>query len=197
MDRPMDTASVYANNSATASKTSSNVADKENVAAVFEKSGETKADSIKKTYTPNTTLVSQLKADADMRNQQLQDIVSKLITGQGSSYSTATGKLWEIFGNGDYSTVSEAAIAQAKEDVAEGGYYSVDVTAGRIIDFAKALTGGDPDKIDSMLDAFKRGYKEATGAGGHELPEISSRTYDAVLEGFENWRKESSASLAE
>ena len=48
-----------------------------------------------------------------------------------------------------------------------------------------ALTGGDPDKVDSMIDAFKKGYAQAEETWGGKLPEISQKTYDAVLDKFE------------
>lgn len=169
------------------------------VAAVYEKGEDVAAVSSKKIYTPNTALVDQLKADADARTEQLRSIVQQMISGQGQAFGLASDddSIWKMFANGDFSNVSEAAIAQAKEDIAEGGYYSVDETANRIVDFAKALTGGNPDKIDEMMDAFKKGFDQATKAWGKELPEISSKTYDAVLQGFEDWRNENTAEAAQ
>ena len=41
-----------------------------------------------------------------------------------------------------------------------------------------------------MLEAFKKGYKQAEEAWGGEVPEISQKTYDAVLEKFDAWKKE-------
>ena len=79
---------------------------------------------------------------------------------------------------------------QAQEDIADGGYWSVKETSSRILDFAKALTGGDPDKIDEMEKAFEKGYKQATKEWGDELPSSSGETYKAVKEGFSQWRKE-------
>ena len=39
-----------------------------------------------------------------------------------------------------------------------------------------------------MLDAFKKGFNEATKSWGKSLPDISSKTYDAVLEKFEAYK---------
>ena len=39
-----------------------------------------------------------------------------------------------------------------------------------------------------MLEAFKKGFEQATKAWGDELPEISQKTYDAVVEKFNNWK---------
>lgn len=58
-------------------------------------------------------------------------------------------------------------------------------TSDRIIQFANALTGGDPDKIESMREAFKKGYAQAEKTWGGSLPEISQKTYDAVMEKFD------------
>lgn len=59
-------------------------------------------------------------------------------------------------------------------------------TSGRILDFAKALTGGDPDKVEDMRKAFEKGYKQAEKTWGGELPDISKQTYDAVMKGFDD-----------
>ena len=44
---------------------------------------------------------------------------------------------------------------------------------------------GDPDKIESMREAFKKGYAQAEKTWGGSLPEISQKTYDAVMEKFD------------
>ena len=43
----------------------------------------------------------------------------------------------------------------------------------------------------SEKDAFKKGFKQAEETWGGELPEISQKTYDAVLEKFDAWANES------
>ncbi|MCM1387915.1 MAG: hypothetical protein NC231_11340, partial [Bacillus sp. (in: Bacteria)] len=63
-------------------------------------------------------------------------------------------------------------------------------TSERILDFATALTGGDPSKIEEMREAFKKGYKQAEKTWGGELPDISKRTYDAVMQGFDKMAEE-------
>ncbi|MDD3661353.1 MAG: hypothetical protein PHT89_11630, partial [Lachnospiraceae bacterium] len=61
----------------------------------------------------------------------------------------------------------------------------------RILDFAKALSGGDPDMIDKMRDAFKKGFEEATKSWGKDLPSLSNDTYQAVMDKFDKWAEES------
>ena len=53
---------------------------------------------------------------------------------------------------------------------------------------AFTLSGDDPDKADAMLEAFKKGFEQATKAWGDKLPDISQRTYDAVVEKFNKWK---------
>ena len=52
-----------------------------------------------------------------------------------------------------------------------------------------ALSGGDEEKMKKMQDAFEKGFAQATGAWGKELPSISGQTYDAVTKKFEDFFK--------
>lgn len=138
-----------------------------------------------KTYKQDTGLVAQLKADAEARSQQLVDIVNKLISKQGQTFDIANGKnLKSVFENLE---VDPATQAQAKADIAEDGYWGVKQTSERIFDFAKALTGGDPEKMEEMRKAFEKGFKQATSAWGDTLPDISQETYGAVQSLFDNY----------
>ena len=128
-------------------------------------------------------MVAKLKADQESRQQQLQNIVDQLMTKQGDAYNKANG-IWSILSSGKF-TVDAATKAQAQKDIAEDGYWGVKQTSERILDFATALTGGDPSKIEEMREAFKKGYKMAEKTWGGQLPDISQRTYDAVMAGFD------------
>lgn len=163
------------------------------VGAVYEPSGETVNESSKKTYTQNTDMVNRLKEMEAAREQQLQDIVDKLLNQQGKTYNVANGlkSLYEQL------VVDPETVAQAKKDIAEDGYYGVDQTSSRIFDFAMALTGGDPDKMESMKDAFLKGYEKATATWGGELPEICKSTYDAVLKKFDDYKNAETETVAE
>lgn len=140
---------------------------------------------VAKKYTPDAEVVKRLLSEADTYKNQLLSYVQQAITGQGNTIATADD-MWSFLASGNY-TVTEAAKAEAQAALEEGGYWSVDATSDRIIEMAKALTGGDPDKIEEMRDAFEKGFKEATKAWGKELPEISSKTYDAVMSKFDQW----------
>ena len=163
---------------------------------VYEPSNATASDAAKaaKKYTPNTELVNKLKADAEARTAQLKSLVEKLISGQGNAIGTADD-MWAILRKGDF-TVDAATKAQAQADIAEDGYWGVEATSDRILDFAKALTGGDPSKIEEMREAFEKGFKQATETWGGELPEISQKTYEATMAKFDAWAEEANGNSA-
>ena len=105
--------------------------------------------------------------------------------GQASASWTASKGLKSLFEN---LKVDQATIDQAKKDTAEDGYWGVKQTSDRILDFAKALSGGDSSKADELLNAFKKGFEQATRAWGGKLPQLCQDTYDAVVEKFSAWK---------
>ena len=154
----------------------------DNAGAVYEPSKETAAP-VKKNYKSDPQLIAKLKADADARTAQLRSLVEKMMSKQANTYGNAND-IWKFLASGNY-TVDPATKAQAQADIAEDGYWGVEQTSDRILDFANALTGGDPDKIEEMRNAFMKGYKQAEKTWGGKLPDISQRTYDAVMEKFD------------
>lgn len=161
---------------------------------VYEPTKANATASTKKTYTPDTNLVNKLKADADARTQQLRSLVEKMMTGQANTYGKAND-IWSFLREGKF-TVDPATKLQAQEDISENGYWGVKQTSDRIIDFAKALTGGNPDKIEDMRAAFEKGFKQAEKTWGGKLPDISQRTYDAVMEKFDKMAEEANKTTA-
>lgn len=113
--------------------------------------------------------------------------MESVISKQGSTYQNADS-MWKFLASGKFTVDKETALAAQKE-IGEDGYWGVKQTSERIFSFAEALTGGDPDKMEEMRAAFIKGYKQATGTWGKDLPDISSKTYDAVMEKFDNYNK--------
>ena len=164
---------------------------KAEAAAVYEKSDENEAKEpkISNKEADRTKIIQQLKADDALRQQQLLDIVHKMMGKQVKAYGIANSdsddeSIWRFLAKGDF-TVDAATKAQAQEDISEDGYWGVKQTSERILDFAKALAGDDPDKLEQMRSAFEKGYKQAEKTWGGELPEISKNTFDAVMKGFD------------
>ena len=182
-------AAAYSYNSTSAAKEKTSAEEAkttttaEDTGVIYEHSTAAKTSSTKKTYTPDTNLVNKLKADAENRASQLRSLVEQMMGKQANTYGNAND-IWSFLRSGNF-TVDPATKAQAQADIAEDGYWGVNQTSDRIIQFANALTGGDPDKIESMRKAFKKGYAQAEKTWGGSLPEISQKTYDAVMEKFD------------
>lgn len=155
------------------------------VSAVYEPSKDAKKTDTVTTKQKNEAIVSQLKADAEARTQQLQQLVQQMISKQGNAYGQAND-MWKFLANGNF-TVDAQTKAQAQADIAEDGYWGVKQTSERIFDFAKALSGGDMDKMKEMQAAFEKGFKQATKTWGKELPQISQDTRSAVNKLFEDY----------
>lgn len=177
-------ASTYTAAKTDYTKKKSESSTKTDTGVVYEKSSDQTSGTV--TKKTDYTLVNKLKADAEERTSQLRSLVEKMMTKQGVAIGTADS-MWSFLAKGDF-TVDEATRAQAQADIADDGYWGVDQTSDRILDFAKALSGNDPEKADLLLDAFKKGFKEATKSWGQDLPDISQRTYDAVVEKFNKWK---------
>lgn len=135
----------------------------------------------------NYAVVAKMKADSQSRLAQMQSLVSQMFSKQGIKIGTADD-MWKALAGGNFSADPET-IAQAKADIAEDGYWGVTQTSDRIFDFAMALSGGDKETMEKMQEAVKKGFQEATGSWGRELPSICSDTYDAVMNKFEEFYK--------
>lgn len=177
-------ASTYTAAKTDYTKKKSESSTKTDTGVVYEKSSDQTSGTV--TKKTDYALINKLKADAEERTSQLRSLVEKMMTKQGVAIGTADS-MWSFLAKGDF-TVDEVTRAQAQADIADDGYWGVDQTSDRILDFAKALSGNDPEKADLLLDAFKKGFKEATKSWGQDLPDISQRTYDAVVEKFNKWK---------
>ena len=181
------TASAYAQSNTTkatetSDTTSTTSSTKTENSAVYESS------SKKLSKEDNAALIQKLKADTDARVSQLRSLVEKMFTKQGQKVKD-NDSMWSMLASGNFTVDAETAAA-AKAEISEDGYWGVNQTSDRIFEMAKALSGGDDAKMDKMLSAFKKGFQEATKSWGRSLPDISQKTYDAVLEKFKNYKSD-------
>ena len=179
--RQTDTAAAAANTKATEKSETATKADND-TAVIYEKhaSGSTSKS------TSHAAVIAQLKADSEARTAQLQSLVEKMLAKQGQTLATADD-MWSFLAKGNLPADPET-IAQAQKDIAEDGYWGAEQTSDRILSFAKALAGDDPQKADELLEAFKKGYKQATKTWGSELPSLCFDTYDLVEKKFSEWK---------
>lgn len=183
---------IKGNSQNTDVKTDSSKETAKDVGVVYEPSKKSEtATSTKKNNKVDNDLVAKLKADSNARLSQLKGIVEQLISKQGTAAKNAS--IWDQFRQGilDGSISVDAATAQqAAEDISEDGYWGIKQTSERILDFAKAITGGDPEKAEKMRDAITEGFKAAAKLWGDELPELSQKTYEAVMKGIDDWKNQ-------
>ncbi|WP_197467882.1 hypothetical protein [Clostridium sp. Marseille-P299] len=171
-----------------ATATSTNQA--ENKSAYSEEAATCEISSNKEQITgkADKATIERLKADAEARNAQLRSLVEKMFLKQGDTL-LASDNIYELLRTGKVKVDDETA-AKAKQEISENGYYGVEQTSERLVSFAKALAGNDPEKADELMNAVKKGFEQATKAWGGELPEICKKTLDTTLEKLTKWKEE-------
>lgn len=126
--------------------------------------------------------VHQLHSKANQANQALRDLVERLVVRQG-------GSIRKILDGRENLKLDNEAIADAQQLISKDGDLGVKKVSDRILNFAKALAGEDKSKIPELRNAIIQGFKEAERIMG-QLPDISKRTYDEVMNKLEEWEKE-------
>lgn len=156
-----------------------NTADTKDIGVVYETSSKTDDKSNKiKDY---SSVVATMKKELSTKNEQLQNLVTKLLGKQAGKYT----KLADLFKD---IQADPATIEQAQKDIADDGYWGVEQTSDRLVSMAQALSGGDTSKADTLIAAIKKGFDEATEAWGDKLPDICQKTIDAAVKKMEAWR---------
>ncbi len=158
-----------------------NESKQETVAATYEKSEESKTNKQQ-----DRTTIERLKADAEQRTASLRSLVEKMMLKQGEKVTDATD-IWALLREGKVQVDLETA-AKASSDIAEDGYWGVEQTSERLVSFAKALAGNDSSKAETMINAVKKGFDEATKTWGGKLPEICQKTLDTTIEKLNKWK---------
>lgn len=132
---------------------------------------------------------------------ELYDSNMTLQTGQQDGFDLLRGLVRSIFetqgidltiptGDGELK-LDEISQEEAAGLVSEDGYFGIEQTSDRIVDFAIGVAGGDPTRIDAIKAGVEQGFNEALEAFGGWLPDISYDTYDAVMDKLDTWVDES------
>lgn len=133
--------------------------------------------------------VSSLMDEANARYDSFVRMLHSMISKQGEQSNLT------LFGMQLHVTPQQSAEAAAS--IADGGEYSVDAVATRILDMAKALSGGNPEMIATLKNGVIKGFKAAGVDFGGKLPDICSKTYDEVMKRFDDWENETKSAPAE
>lgn len=135
-----------------------------------------KHKEVSMTYSSSLTI--QTGAEQDQYTL-LRGLVTNMLKEQGIDFKVANGDQ-KI----DLSTISQE---EATELIADEGYFGVEQTSDRIVDFAIGIAGGDPSRLDAIKEGIEKGFNEALEAFGGWLPDISHDTYDAVINKLDAW----------
>ncbi len=161
----------------------------EDLGVVYEPSKEATESTANKT-TDYSAIITKLNNDLDARTKHLQDLVNQLLGKQANKFTS----LADMYRN---LQVDPETVKAAQEEISEDGYWGVEQTSDRMVSMAQALCGGDTSKADTMINAMKKGFEEALGAWGEDLPEICQKTIDTAIEKMEAWRDGTDESTAE
>lgn len=91
------------------------------------------------TYTVDRKKINEIKQDFARNTESFKKMVETMIEKQGKKVSQVLKDLAE--GKDVQITVDSETQAAAQEAISEDGYFGVNKTSERIIDFAKALSG--------------------------------------------------------
>ena len=139
------------------------------------------------TYKPDIEKINAMMKEANEKTKAFREMIEKLILQQSNKANIAQS----LQGEEDLLIeIDEQTRLAAAEAIGEDGYYGVEKTSTRILEFAKAISGGDPAKIEMLRGAVEKGFGAAASAFGQELPGISKKTYEAVMKGFDDWANE-------
>ena len=130
-----------------------------------------------------TEKVEETRNDTRRNVSAFRAMAEALFKSQGSNYD---GKLRDEL----QKIIGDVAVDDDDLSFDDDPEWGVEAVANRILDFAKALANGDNSKIDMLREAVKEGFKAAEKAWGGSLPGISGRTYDRIMQGFDEWEKE-------
>ncbi len=144
--------------------------DKKTEEVTYKKPGKNKVDR---------QAVDKMIAESDRRMENFKNLIRTLIEKQGGTVQGALTGQFKV-------KIDEETRLAAQEAISEDGEFGVAKTAERIVSFAKAISGGDVSKLDTLKKAITKGFDEAEKILG-ELPEVSKETYKEVMRQLDSW----------
>lgn len=155
-------------------------------------SGQTNNTSNNQQFRPDFRTMGAIWNEHDRQVDSFRRLVEGLLNQQ-IERSAAAGNIWDRNDPNAMVEIDEATRTSAQQAIGEGGYFSVEATASRLLSFAVAISGGDPSRIEVLRNAVERGFEAAERQWGGELPEISQQTREAVMNGFDQWAEAGNA----
>ncbi|HID30921.1 MAG TPA: hypothetical protein EYP19_13105 [Desulfobacterales bacterium] len=123
--------------------------------------------------------IQQVRLKPDVEFTDLRGLVVNLLLRQNECFEAAAG--------GKGVKVDPPTQADAQELISENGYWGIEQTSDRIVQFAIAAAGNDPEKLEAIGAAIEKGFAMASDVLGGVLPEICWKTHDAIMEKLDAW----------
>jgi phosphoenolpyruvate-protein kinase (PTS system EI component) len=174
---------VFSNDKKTAEQQKSIQKDETGVVLELGSSTEKRATYSKPVAGRNSEEINRLWNETKKTVESLRSIVVRLVVSQGK-------KLENVLSGRDKIFVDDKARAEAEKLLAEDGELGVKAVSTRIVDFAKALSGGDKSKLAELRAGIEKGFRQAETAFGGKLPDICKATYDEVMKQLDEWENE-------
>jgi len=138
------------------------------------------------TVKPDTATIDVLREESNRAYSQLRELVERLLADQGYTFKQLL--------SGDVSVdkieIDAATQSEAASLIADDGPMGAEAVSNRIVDFAIAISGGDKTQLEKLKGSIEKGFDEAKKALGGQLPEVSMKTYDLVMEKLQRWSEE-------
>lgn len=135
-----------------------------------------------KAHVYDKTMVDKLKMESEKTRDGLRNMVRDLLRRQG--------KAVELLDPNANIEIDETTRTQAQAMISDDGPLGVEPMSDKIVDFAKAISGGDKGKLEELKGAIEKGFNEAKRILGGTLPEISQKTYESVMDKLSAWENE-------
>lgn len=133
----------------------------------------------------DSTEISALEKMADQANENLRRLVENLILKQGNDY-----QVFKLKGIAEKYQGSISDIEKAELAISENGEFGIKAVSDRLVNFAKAISGGDKSKISQLKSAIDKGFAAAKDALGGYLPPICNETYKETMRKLDDWIQE-------
>lgn len=172
-------------NADSAQENNSNVSDsyQKSDSAVTSETGIYSKESIKKT-------VDEMEKQ---RTQALTNMVSEMLGKQSQAKGLSFIKDLNL-------TPTQTDISEAQNSISDGGFWSVDSVASRIMDMASLLANGDASKLSTLKDAIVSGFGNAASSLGRDslddMPDITKDTYKEVMKRFDEFSDKLNGNVA-
>lgn len=128
-------------------------------------------------------MIAKIQAEVDQVQANLKNLVKALLEKQGMTFK-------DLRKDGPDIKIDEETRLEAQKAIDEGGDLSIENVSDRLVNFAKAVSGGDKSKLELMRNSIEKGFKEAEKAFGGKLPDISHKTFERTMEKLDQWDSE-------